>query len=184
MAIPKEYSFSRYLAAKVSVDDRALNRRVWDRLADCLMVSAASKPLRVLEVGAGIGSMAERLLDMGMLRRAHYTAIDLDPENIVVARQRLITWAQKAGFDARPTSDGLYLRSGEIEVQVELEAIDAYDFLRREAGQSRWDLLLAHAFLDLEYPCHLTQAYGSAPSWRAFLLHDQFRWADCLRTEH
>jgi hypothetical protein len=34
-------------------------------------------------------------------------------------------------------------------VEVELEAIDLFDFAARETGKSQWDLLVAHAFLDL-----------------------------------
>ena len=34
MPIPDSYNFQRYLAAKKTVDDRALNRQVWDTLAN------------------------------------------------------------------------------------------------------------------------------------------------------
>jgi hypothetical protein len=53
MSIPQDYSFPRYLAAKKSVDDQALNRRVWKCLAGQLPKGNPSKPLRVLEIGAG-----------------------------------------------------------------------------------------------------------------------------------
>ena len=36
MAIPTTYQFTRYLAAKKSVDDRALNRHVWHSLAQAM----------------------------------------------------------------------------------------------------------------------------------------------------
>ena len=78
---PDSYnSFQRYLAAKVTVDDRALNRPVWERLVAALPVSEAlGRPLQVLEVGAGIGTMVERLLAWLPPRGLAYTALDALP---------------------------------------------------------------------------------------------------------
>ena len=47
--------YARYLAAKTTVDDRALNRHV---LAELRRLMPAGAP-RVLEVGAGLGTMAQ-----------------------------------------------------------------------------------------------------------------------------
>ncbi|MGQ0601957.1 MAG: hypothetical protein ACT4QE_09710, partial [Anaerolineales bacterium] len=55
------YSFERYLTAKKTVDDRALNAHVWETLARALPAG----PVRVLEVGCGIGAMVERVLERG-----------------------------------------------------------------------------------------------------------------------
>lgn len=116
--------FARYLAAKRSVDDRALNRQVWNRLAAAVR-EIEHEPLHVLEVGAGIGTMVERVRDWGLSNSADYTAIDADPMNIAAARARL------------------------AHSELHLEAIDLFDFMLRERGKSHWDLLIAHAFLDL-----------------------------------
>jgi SAM-dependent methyltransferase len=147
---PAAYSFSRYLAAKKSVDDRALNRRVFHTLASSLWAWPGAAPLRVLEVGCGIGTMVERLLDRGLLRNAIYTAIDLDPENIAAARERLSLYAANRGCRLTEEGDSLCLhpRPGQ-SLRVVLEAIDLEDFLQREQGRRVWDLLSAHAFLDL-----------------------------------
>ncbi|NDJ54622.1 MAG: class I SAM-dependent methyltransferase [Chloroflexi bacterium] len=122
-----EYSFQRYLSAKVTVDDRALNRHVWGILVD------HSAPIRrVLELGAGIGTMIERVARWGLFDDSlvHYTAIDMDAGNIRQAR---------AG-----------LHSNQLEpLSVTLEAIDLFAFIEREAGTQTWDLIIAHAVLDL-----------------------------------
>jgi len=55
------FFFPHYLAAKKSVDDRALNRLVWQRLANA--IAARKAALEVLEIGAGIGTMAERVAE-------------------------------------------------------------------------------------------------------------------------
>ena len=69
LSIPITYSLMRYLAAKKSVDDRALNGQVWQHLVAALPRATPQLPLRILEVGAGIGSMVERLLADDVARR-------------------------------------------------------------------------------------------------------------------
>ena len=117
-----EYSFPRYLAAKKSVDDRALNHRVWEA-----MVKSPPALAHILEIGAGIGAMVERFAQHGLLAGAVYTAIDNQPENIAEAERRL----------------------KHLDGDIHLETIDLFNFIRHEQGRRAWDLLIAHAFLDL-----------------------------------
>src|SRR5262245_10469823 len=79
MPIPHTYSFARYLTAKKSVDDRALNQSVWQSLLAALPHATPEQPLQILEVGAGLGTMVERLVASPKLTHATYTAIDLEP---------------------------------------------------------------------------------------------------------
>ena len=90
---PAAPDFIRYLAAKKGLDDRSLNRQVWDHLARAVRDRPDSAPLRVLEVGCGIGTMVERLLDRGLLTRAAYTGIDVEAGCIRAAAQRLHGYA-------------------------------------------------------------------------------------------
>lgn len=130
------YDFTRYLAAKKTVDDRALNAHVWQTLRRQIL----GHP-KILEVGAGIGTMIERLAEQRFISSAAYTAIDNQPENIAAARARLTHL---------PPS-----------IQLTLEAIDLFDFIRREQGQRQWDVLIAHAFLDLmDIPATLPQLFA------------------------
>lgn len=132
-----DYSFTRYLAAKRPIDDRSLNHAVWG----ALLSELPSGPLDILEVGAGIGTMIERLADRGLLARGgRYTAIDADPANIAEARARL----GAAG----------------LPVSLELAAADVYDYALHARGR-HWDLLIAHAFLDLvDVPRLLPQLFA------------------------
>ena len=116
--------FVRYLAAKRTVDDRALNRPVWHDVATLLQDAPQAS---ILEVGAGIGTMVERLHDAGLLADQAYSAIDAEAANITAARGRLAS----------------------LGLNLALEAIDLYDFAARETGRRQWDLLIAHAVLDL-----------------------------------
>jgi SAM-dependent methyltransferase len=146
---PEAYSFTRYLSAKKSVDDRALNRQVWRSLAQALPPDGQQAPLRVLEIGAGTGVMFERMLDWGLLRYADYTALDVREENILSARQTLPRWAALRGSACHADPDAsLVFSSQGLQVRMRLEAIDLHEFIRRQGGEG-WDLLVAHAVLDL-----------------------------------
>jgi SAM-dependent methyltransferase len=149
MPIPTSYSFTRYLAAKKSVDDRALNQRVWDHLTRALPRGTPAAPVAVLEVGAGIGTMVERLVEREVLHHATYTAIDADPETLSAGRHRLPTWMNGRGFDqVEQASTRQRFRHGRREIVVETEAIDLQRFVARREGKEAWDLLIAHAVLD------------------------------------
>jgi hypothetical protein len=140
----------RYLAAKKSVDDRALNWQVWQRLVAALPRATPQQPLRILEVGAGIGSMVERLLVGDVLTHATYTAIDMAPTLIAEAHRRLLQWANEQGFQADENRERLLqLRRAGQHITIETEAIDVARFIVRENGRRAWDLLIGQAFLDL-----------------------------------
>jgi SAM-dependent methyltransferase len=138
----------RYLAAKKSLDDRSLNRHVWDALVKA--VQGRPSPLRVLEVGCGIGTMLERLLDWGVLARAAYTGIDIQPEFIREARERCRGYAaaHHAGLTEEP-GGAMVLRTPGQDLRITFEAADLFDFAGRETETAAWDLLVAHAVLDL-----------------------------------
>jgi SAM-dependent methyltransferase len=150
MPTPITYTFTRYLAAKKSVDDRALNRHVWQSLIDALPSATLENPLRILEIGAGIGTRVEQLLTHSEFTAVTYTAIDAEPDNIAEARRRLPRWAADQGF--RVIEDNQerirFQRRGQ-DIRVETEAIDLFHFIAREQGQRAWDLLIAQALLDL-----------------------------------
>lgn len=130
-------SFQTYLDAKRTVDDRALNRRVLGRFSDELPESA-----RILEIGAGIGAMAERLHSWNCLPQSvRYTALDIDPENVRTARKRLLS----SGFE--PHGDELRLTADDRQLTVEFEVADATTFAAET--DERWDALVGHAVADL-----------------------------------
>lgn len=135
-----EPNFVRYLAAKKTVDDRALNRNVWDALVRALPQQSPTRPLRVIEVGAGIGTMLERLIERNVLMHATYTALDVDSQNIAELKRRA------------PNAPGICIES---------YVSDVFDFCARVQGQRCWDLLIAHAVLDLfDMPRALSQLFA------------------------
>jgi SAM-dependent methyltransferase len=150
-------NLQRYLSAKRTVDDRALNPRVERRLADEI---EGRDSLQVLEVGAGIGATVERLLDRPWLPdRVTYTALDLVPANVAAARQRLPERATELGYAVRSDGDRFVASRGTRRVEIDFLTADAFDFLAET--DDRWDLLVAHAFVDLVDPSTALQAFRS-----------------------
>jgi SAM-dependent methyltransferase len=130
MASDSDLSFARYLEAKRTVDDRALNVRVWDRLRTELSVREGQlkRRLRILEIGGGVGTMVERLRYAAMLGPCSYTLLDTDADLIDAAQIRL---------------------SSSQEMQLSFVTADAFDVLAQPDQFGAWDLIVANAVLDL-----------------------------------
>jgi SAM-dependent methyltransferase len=139
-----KYAFPRYLMAKQTVDDRALNPRVFEALRRSL---PADRPLRVVEAGAGIGSMLRRLIAWGLLERAEYLAVDESSENMAYARRWLPDWTREAGVRIEEAGGGFTLTGPGRDVRLRLVLENVFNFVR--SGPPSADLLIAHAFLDL-----------------------------------
>jgi SAM-dependent methyltransferase len=134
------YWYARYLVAKRSVDDRALNRHVLAELCRLMPVGAP----RVLELGAGLGTMVARLLEWQVVTAGEYTLLDVDAELLRDSRRWLSDWATARGLCVEPLPDEL--RIGDLQVRFVQAELDSY----LEAGETeRADVLIANAFLDL-----------------------------------
>jgi hypothetical protein len=157
-ARPASYSFQRYLAAKRTVDDRALNYRVWESLHTHLTERAATKqPLTILEIGGGIGTMVERLLNEGRLPAATYHMLDEQAHNINTAKTHLsmrfapsmAASPQSSLFRIQATHTlALAMPSGR-DFALSLYTAELFDFLANAGPLTGVDLILAHAFMDL-----------------------------------
>ncbi len=146
---PEDY-YPRYLAAKKSVDDRALNRPVWQRLQQQLEARTGSGPLRILELGAGIGTMLERVVDWGLISGdIVYVAVDREPAHLQAARRRLSDWAkQREDRLVWGSEENGRLRLPQGEITLTLQATGVEE-LAGQSGPAEFDLLIAHALLDL-----------------------------------
>jgi hypothetical protein len=139
-----EYSFSHYLLSKQSVDDRALNRHV----LDALKTNLPDQPIRIIEVGAGIGTMLARLVRWGVLTKAEYILVDEMAENIQMALDWIPLWAGESGLSVeRSGEDQLQVFDQTRDVRIRLERADVFDFIQKNKEPA--DLLIANAFLDL-----------------------------------
>jgi hypothetical protein len=134
------YAYTRYLAAKKTVDDRALNRHV---LAELCRLMPPGEP-RILEIGAGLGTMVARLLEWQVINAGEYTLLDVDRRLLRDSRGWLSTWATARGMPTELLPDGL--RLGDLRVRLVEAELSSY----LDAGHGDpAEVLIAHAFLDL-----------------------------------
>lgn len=142
-------AFIRYLSVKKSIDDRALHRRVWESLKDRLKNRGKTGPVRVLEVGCGIGTMFQRALEWGLLDQAAYLGIDPDRGSIETARRLIPAWAEEERWNAREGGLEQQVQETPPGVSYVFVEADLFDFLSQSRWQSRFDLVIANALLDL-----------------------------------
>jgi SAM-dependent methyltransferase len=149
----KQYDFTLYLAAKKTIDDVALNRYVLDTLKANMPEATAQSSLQVLELGSGIGTMVERMVEWGLLKRADYTAVDASEVLAHKACSRLDRWSLDHGFKTNGNPPGgINIKPAAGRISVTFECADVYQYFEQSCGQKRWDLGIAHAFLDLVDP--------------------------------
>jgi SAM-dependent methyltransferase len=147
--LSSRFAYDRYLLAKRTVDDRALNAGLLERLRRELLAFEERVP-RVLEIGAGMGTMPARLVEWGVLKRAHYTLLDRNKALLAASRAWLSEWGQAANFVVRQTADGLHLHleneRGESELTLNFMEADVAELAE---STPRYDLLIANAVLDV-----------------------------------
>jgi len=134
------FDYARYLAAKATVDDRALNRHV---LAGLRRLMPADAP-QVLEVGAGLGTMVARLIDWGAVGTGEYILLDADRQLLDCSRRWLCDWAAARGLRSGQLPDGL--RVGDLRVRLVHAELGSY---LEAAHGAPADVLIANAVLDL-----------------------------------
>jgi hypothetical protein len=131
----------------MSVDARALNRRVWDRFVDSLAEEAS---LRLLEVGGGTGATLQRIVPALRERGIEsltYTLVDQSHEAIEAASSSLGHFAQQQGFTVRSRSPQVW-SSPECTVTVHLVAEDLYTFAS-QCERELFDAVIGQALFDL-----------------------------------
>ncbi|MFC7046746.1 class I SAM-dependent methyltransferase [Halobacteriaceae archaeon GCM10025711] len=132
----------RYLEAKRTVDDRALNERVRRRLLD-----AAPDDCRVFEAGCGTGANVPRLaewdLDVGS-----YLGVDRDAGLVRFARELRPAELRRRGLDAVDTATGCRVDDRPFAFHAG-NALRPGDALRAADSADPVDLVIAHAFMDL-----------------------------------
>lgn len=147
----EEGFYPRYLAAKKTIDDRALNRHVWETLRQAVAQGTGGEPVQILEIGAGIGTMLERVVDWGLLKGpATYLATDSAESQLRAAKHHLAKWAAERGHGLTWSGEqcGL-LRTASAEVSLVLEVVRCEELAGRRDTLGPFHLLLAHAVLDL-----------------------------------
>jgi SAM-dependent methyltransferase len=127
----------RYLESKRSVDDRALSRRVRDRLRSSLPPDP-----RVVDVGCGTGSTLARLHEWGVTDGS-YRGIDRDARAVAFARSVRPAAFRRSETAVTTTGSGFVVD----DLSASFETGDAFEALARDGEDA--DLFVAAAFADL-----------------------------------
>src|SRR4051812_8901419 len=109
-----------------------------------------------MEVGAGTGSMLERLIEWQVFdgrlgadrREGRLDLVDNDRLALERARERVPALAAAHGWGWGEVSEGWRLQRASMQLDVHFTARDVRE-LARETNGGRHDVLIAHAFLDL-----------------------------------
>ena len=150
MPEPESYSYQRYLVAKQTVDARALNLRVWQRFVTKL--AETDSPLQVLEIGAGIGATAQRVLEAVPTRfdQLEYTLLDVNSANLAVSRKRLRDWLeQHEHWSLKEEGEEVTAtKEGGVVVTLRFVEGDLFEYAATRSQQS-YDALISQAVFDL-----------------------------------
>jgi len=140
-----------YLAAKKSIDDRALNHYVWKALCQALPQTTGAEPANIVEIGAGIGTMLTRVVDWGLLTSpATYLATDCDAGHLRLARRYLAAWADERGHALHwPEKQHGRLCTAQAVIALISETVRAEEMACRTESEGTFHLVIAHAVLDL-----------------------------------
>ncbi|WP_022834959.1 class I SAM-dependent methyltransferase [Salisaeta longa] len=155
--------YPRYLTAKAAVDEQALSPRVWQPFVDWLRGHASEKPLRIADMGGGIGFTLLRVL-AAVERPLTYFLVDASAANLARARSNLRNWAQERGFATEAHDTPITIRRPSGHATVHFCRGDAMTW--RPPDGAPIHALASQALLDL-LPLDRTLQH-----WRSLLLSD------------
>lgn len=135
MHTPESYTYARYLRSKRTVDDRALNREVLDAVLSRL---PTDRPVRIAELGGGVGTMVDRLIETGRISQAEYVLVDAEVSFLEEVATLAPKWRKGETRNAGPS---------DVSFEVSTQHTRLETWLEEETSQ--FDLIIAHAVLDL-----------------------------------
>jgi SAM-dependent methyltransferase len=135
--------FPDYLDAKFALDDRSLNEQV----RSAMIVRLRGKARLVcLDVGSGTGAMVRRLLHLSQVPELLITVLDSNRDILATARRRIAGELQQLRLAVDENGAALRAESIGRTVVVDFVACRVSEF---SPPALRYDLITAHAFMDL-----------------------------------
>lgn len=134
-----------YLEAKFSLDERSLNADV--RQAFIEGIACVPDVIRCLDAGTGTGATLRRLLDAELSASLAITALDQDVRLLDLAAASIAERLERAGYRTLAQRRGIEAERSDRHVSIEFSACDVHDF--EPATPTRYDLVTAHAFMDI-----------------------------------
>lgn len=145
-------SFARYLQAKQTIDDRALHVPTQVALRGAL-TAFHGRPLRVLEIGSGLGNMLPRLLERNILNgipEIHYQGIDIDSHLVGLATKAAAERYSVLGWSwVRQVEGETHLQRGSCELRIHYSAASLDEWCADFPKLKQYDLVIGQAVLDI-----------------------------------
>ena len=141
--------YARYLEAKRTVDERAINQHVWRRFIEQLNATKNDHTLRILEIGAGTGSTFLKVLDNLSHQDIIYRVVDLEGEHIDALFYKLKRWAEYEGGDIKEDAEGVVVNMPGRSIEVRASVCDIVHFLQSRTVSHLYDVVIGQAILDL-----------------------------------
>lgn len=142
-------NYVRYLKAKESVDDRSVNSYVYSTFTEHLLTYVnGGNQVRILDVGAGLGSSFKRIVKSIKHVHIDYTFIDIEEAHVTTARSEVAQWLSDHGH---PIDQG---RAGSLRVKTDSRVVTCH-FVTADAltfaadAAEAFDALVGQAFLDI-----------------------------------
>jgi SAM-dependent methyltransferase len=140
------HRYIRYLAAKREIDDRALSQSVWRKLRRRLRQADRRGPLAVIEMGGGIGTMFDRVLDWALTPHLRYTLIEANRDYLAEFQSRL----KPLPFISTDSENRYHGQAPSgVTFALEMSCDDIYAAIDDPNMFFRYDLVMAHAVMDL-----------------------------------
>jgi SAM-dependent methyltransferase len=148
-----QYTHTQYLRAKASVDAQSLHAGVWNAFTAKLNRIASSQgALTILEVGAGIGTSAQWILDaiysLDTAVEVRYIAVDKDEAAIEEAKSAFKGWARNQEGRIKSSVNSVQVEGRKSSHVVQLISEDIFSYLEGNE-YLKADVVVAQAFLDL-----------------------------------
>ena len=138
--------YIRYLAVKRPIDDRSLSQPVWRKLRRRLRQAERRRPLAVIEMGGGIGTMFDRVLDWALAPHLQYTLIEENCAYLAEFESRL---KRLPYISAGPENLFRGQAPSGVRFVLEISCADIYAVIDDPNMLNRWDVVMAHAVMDL-----------------------------------
>lgn len=149
----ESYDSCRYLTSKITVDDRSLNRRLWDAFLHGLVeIQNDTQRLRILEVAGGIGTTVKRLaaaLRRTSIETIDYTFVEIDTNHLERARAKLPEWGRELGYEVHETENEVRFSDAHSVLTVELVEENAFSVFEKATYHNRFNAVIAQAWIDI-----------------------------------
>ena len=144
-----EVDYVRYLNAKEPVDKRSISTYVFDTFINHIKNTLkANKSIRVLDVGAGLGSSFKRIFESVTHGHVDYTIVDIEKAYVKTAQKEVTQWLRGKGYSVQEdNADDIRVKDGLRSVHCHFVTADALT-LASESAQA-FDALVGQAFLDI-----------------------------------